>query len=268
MTDTFQTAPGLTDEQVQLFWKQGFIHGIPVLSATQASTARKKFEALETQAAVDAGDRWTDPDYSPWNKHNHPIQMWCRAMSTHPRVLAAVSAILGPDVLIRNADVFIKEPGVTRRIKWHVDTTAPLESARLMVTAWLGLTASTVENGCMDFIPGSHLEALPPSAVDRNSLTFRGTALEALDQQSGFANEMPIGHLSLHCFRTVHRSNGNTSGDRRFGYVTRFVSPQANPKAAECGMAYLATGENKPANLTLQKTFPISWTHRGARRQP
>ncbi|MCP4815249.1 MAG: hypothetical protein GY888_22290, partial [Planctomycetaceae bacterium] len=171
MTASHVPAPGLTQEQVDTFWKQGFITGIPILTPDQTRIARRKFEALEAEEQAKAGERWTDPDYTPWNQLNHPIQRWCRAMSTHPRVLAAVAAILGPDLLIRNADVFIKEPGTSRRINWHVDCTAPIETARLMVTAWFGLTASTLENGCVDFIPGSHRDPLPNSASDKHNLT-------------------------------------------------------------------------------------------------
>ena len=183
-------------------------------------------------------------------------------MSTHPRVLAAVAAILGPDLLIRNADVFIKEPGTSRRINWHVDCTAPIETARLMVTAWFGLTASTLENGCVDFIPGSHRDPLPNSASDKHNLTFRGEALAAMDEQAHVANVMPLGHLSLHCFRTVHRSSGNHSADRRFGYITRFASAGVTEEAAECGVAFLASGKEDATNLSLRKDFPISWNVR------
>jgi phytanoyl-CoA hydroxylase len=259
MTDTIETPPGLTPEQTEQFWRQGYINNIPVLTADQARIALRKFEQLETQAREAAGTQWTESQYSPWTHPRHPVQRWCRAMSTHPRILAAVSAILGPNLLIRNADVFIKEPRNTRRIMWHVDTAAPLEEARLMVTAWLGMTPSTLANGCMDFITGSHQDPLPRGPRDKQSLTFRGSTLERLERLDRVANVMPVGHLSLHCFRTIHRSNGNFTPDRRFGYVTRFVAPSVSAEAAECGAAYVALGDNTPRTLSEQSHFPVSW---------
>jgi len=259
MTDTIDTAPGLTTEQVERFWEQGFIHNIPILTERQTRIARRKFEDLEAQARAAATDRWTDPGHNPWNTARHPIQHWCRAMSTHPRILAVVSAVLGPNLLIRNADVFIKEPENTRRITWHVDSAAEFETARFMITAWLGMTESTTENGCMDFIPRSHRQDMPRGPTDKSNLTFRGSTLDKLESGERVANVMRPGCMSLHCFRTIHRSGGNFTQERRFGYVTRFMAPTVTPEASECGTAYLAQGENEPARLSIQPFFPISW---------
>jgi hypothetical protein len=260
MSDAIQNAPGLTAAQVELFWSQGFVRNIPVLTADQARSARRKFEVMERQAIDRLGDAWPASHQAPWNHPRHPIQRWCQAMSKHPRILAAVRSVLGDNLLIRNGDVFIKEPGNTRRISWHVDSTAPPQSADLMVTAWLGLTASGIDNGCMEFIAGSHRHDLPKRATDRQNLTFKGAALQAIEQGEKCANIMAIGELSLHCFRTAHRSNGNHSNDRRFGYVTRFMAPNVDPGHAEAGQAFLACGQNQPAHLSLQPSFPISWT--------
>jgi len=252
-------APGLTEEQVTQFWEQGFISGIPILTTRQTQTARLRFEVLEEQASREAGEQWIEDDFSPWNAGKHPLRAWFHAMSTHPRILAAVSSILGPNLLIRNGDVFMKEPGNTRRIGWHVDTTAPLEEARLMVTAWLGMTESSRSNGSMEFIPGSHRRPLPARNKDRHHLSYKGGDLDALESEPTVFNLMRPGQLSLHCFRTLHRSWGNESPARRFGYVTRFIVPQVSPAASECGQAFLAQGENSPANVQICPTFPVWW---------
>jgi len=251
--------PGLTREQVAQFWEQGFVSGIPILTEKQTETARLRFEALEQEAMKEAGDAWTSYDYEPWNEKTCGLRAWFHAMSTHPRILAAVSSILGPDLLIRNADVFIKPPGNSREISWHVDTTAPQSEAQYMVTAWLGMSESTTSNGSMEFIPQSHLFPLSENNKDKSSLSFSGEALHAIKGLPQEANLMRPGQLSIHGFRTLHRSGGNHTSIHRFGYVTRFMSPKVTPKAAECGQAYLAQGKNEPANLQLQPHFPTSW---------
>jgi hypothetical protein len=259
MADASFPAPGLTEAQVEQFWHQGFISGIPILTVAQTEIARHRFEMLEAQAKGEAGDRWTDDSYAPWNTGRHPLRSWFQAMSTHPRILAAVSSILGPDLLIRNGDVFMKAPKNARRISWHVDATAPLAQARYMVTAWLAMSESSGDNGCIEFVPESHRAPLPERNKDKHSLSLRGDALTALDSAEKVQNLMRPGQLSIHCFRTLHRSGGNHTGVRRFGYVTRFLAPQVAPEASECGVAYLAQGENKPSHLQMRPQFPVWW---------
>jgi ectoine hydroxylase-related dioxygenase (phytanoyl-CoA dioxygenase family) len=251
--------PGLTDAQVAQFWEQGFISGIPVLTEAQTQTARLRFQELEAQARDSAGPRWADDEFAPWNIGKHPLRSWFHAMSTHPRILAAVSSILGPNLLIRNGDVFMKDPGNSRRIGWHVDSTASVAESKLMVTAWLSMSHSSRANGCVEFLPGSHEWPLPERNRDKHNLSLKGDALQALEGRPTVYNLMRPGQLSIHCFRTLHRSWGNSTQVRRFGYVTRFVAPEVSPEGAECGQAHLALGDNAPARVQLRPTFPVWW---------
>jgi ectoine hydroxylase-related dioxygenase (phytanoyl-CoA dioxygenase family) len=259
MTPQVLPEPVITEEQVAQFWQDGFISGIPILTERQTEIARQRFETLEAQASKEAGERWNEDQYAPWNTGPHPLQAWCHAVSNHPRILQAVSAILGPNLLIRNGDIFMKDPGNSRRIQWHVDSTAPMNESHQMVTAWLGLSKSTLENGAMQFIPGSHRMALPERNKDKHNLSFRGKDLEDLNRLPAVSNLMAPGHLSIHTFRTLHRSGGNQTALRRFGYVTRFISPNVGTEASECGQAFLAMGENTSGNLKNRPTFPVWW---------
>ena len=251
--------PVITEEQVAQFWQVGFISGIPILTPRQTQLARERFETLEAQASDEAGEEWMRDEYAPWNSRPHPLKAWCHAISNHPRIIQAVSAILGPDLLIRNGDIFMKDPGNTRRIRWHVDSTAPIEESHQMVTAWLGLSESTLDNGAMHFIPGSHKMPLPSRNKDKHHLSFRGDDLKALNRLPSVPNLMAPGHLSIHTFRTLHRSGGNHTDVRRFGYVTRFISPHVSPEASECGQAFVALGENTAGKLENRPSFPVWW---------
>ena len=251
--------PGLTEEQVAQFWEDGFICGIPILTERQTEIARLRFLALEEKAMEAAGASWSDDSYAPWNAGKHPLRSWFHAMSTHPRILAAVSSLLGPNLLIRNGDVFMKQPGARRRISWHVDSTAHIDEARYMVTAWLAMSESSLTNGCMQFIPGSHRRPLPARNKDKHSLTIEGDDLDALKHAPTHDNLMRPGQLSIHCFRTLHRSGRNKTQNRRFGYITRFIAPSVSAEASECGQAFLALGENTPQNVQIRPTFPVWW---------
>src|SRR3989442_3213988 len=51
---------------------------------------------------------------------------------------------------------FIKEPESAAIAAWHQDATYFGLRPYVHVTAWLALTDATAENGCMEFLPGSH----------------------------------------------------------------------------------------------------------------
>ena len=91
-----------------------------------------------------------------------------------PSVLAPVAEILGPDLLIWSATLFIKEAGSPDHITWHQDLTYWGLDSTQEVTAWIALSPATVESGAMRFIPGSHGQAIVPhrdTFSDTNLLT-------------------------------------------------------------------------------------------------
>ena len=250
---------GLSQAQTDHYWANGYVNGITILTPDQMAVARRKLIALE-QAELEADpERWCSDQYAPWSDPNSGWWHWFKPMVTHPKILAAVQSILGPNLLIRNADIFIKPSHSKRGINWHVDTTAPAAEADKMLTAWFGISESRPENGCMEFLPGSHRMTLPPNVCDKENLTFAGDALEKANQSVRQPNVMEAGQLSLHHFRTAHRSSGNTTDIPRIGLVIRFMASDVSPTAAESGRGFLAAGENAPGHFALREDFPVTW---------
>jgi len=251
--------PGLNHAQIDHYWNDGYVRGIPILTEDQMAIARRKLIALE-QAEIQADpQQWSNDQYAPWSDPKSDWWHWFKPMVTHPKILAAVGSILGPNILVRNADIFIKPSHSKRGINWHVDTTAPSEDADKMLTAWFAISESVPENGCMEFLPGSHRMALPPNVCDKENLTFAGDALEQANRTPSAANVMRPGQLSLHHFRTAHRSSGNETDHPRIGLVIRFIAADVSPEAAESGKGFLASGNNEPGHFSLRRDFPVTW---------
>ncbi len=247
----------------QRYDAQGFVSGIPVLAPAQVLRLRRHFERLEDAERAADPVAWRDPRHRPWEDPAHPLWRLFHALSTHPRVLAAVRSVLGPDLLIRNADVFIKEPGTREEIGWHLDTATPWPDSAGMINAWLGLTPSTRDNGGLWFIPELHRRHLEGGPRDKDDLTLSASAVATLGVSRAVCNVMSAGQMSLHAFRTPHRSGGNRSPDRRIGYVTRFVSAQVAPESAECGVAFPVSGST--GRFQPRPTFPVGWRSRSVR---
>ena len=109
------------------------------------------------------GGRLTsDATDARYRSRTHILLAWVHGLTRHPGILDAVEALIGPNILVYTSTWFIKEPETPAIAAWHQDATyfglRPYEH----VTAWLALTDATAENGCMEFLPGSHHRGSSP----------------------------------------------------------------------------------------------------------
>lgn len=88
---------------------------------------------------------------------------------TRPEIVDRVASVLGPDVLCWRSEFFPKYPG-DEGTDWHqadnFSNVAGSKHPQILwpedaefggtVTVWTAFTEATVENGCLQFIPGSH----------------------------------------------------------------------------------------------------------------
>lgn len=247
----------LLPEQVDAYWRDGVVSGVPVLPASFVAGA-----LADLRRRIDAagGADWTDRDYRPWEHgEDHPLVGWMDAVARQRTVLDAVAAVLGPDLLIRNCDVFWKAPGRARGIGWHRDTAVTGPEADGLLTAWIGLTPSTPDNGALRFKLGSHRVALDDPPRDNQSLTLTAAAVASVADCDELVNDMPAGCMSMHHFSTVHASGANRSGAPRIGFVVRFMRPSISRAAAESGTATRVRGRDSHGHFSLLRRFPLGW---------
>ncbi|MDA0840160.1 MAG: phytanoyl-CoA dioxygenase family protein [Planctomycetota bacterium] len=100
------------------------------------------------------------PEQSPRNFRKELHLEGLFPLFFHPRLLDLAEQIIGPEIrLYPNYTARPKLPGNARTlVLWHQDggyTGAEADSLR-MVNVWAPLVPATIENGCMQFIPGSH----------------------------------------------------------------------------------------------------------------
>lgn len=170
-----------------------------------------------------------------------------------PRITDAVAAVLGPDLLCWGCNLFIKEPRTPQYVSWHQDLHYWGLSDSAEVTAWLALSPSTVESGCVKFLPGSHRRTVAhaDSTPGTNMLSRGQEIAVAVDESQAVAVELQAGQFSLHHGLTVHGSNANRSADRRIGIAMRYVSTaMANVGEARTD-AFLVRGEDRFGHFDL-----------------
>lgn len=121
---------------------------------------------------------------------------------------------------------------------WHTDSYASLADAREsnIINAWIPLTESTTDNGCLFIVPGSHRIELPRSPFPED-ITSMGVPVEAVPGDVVF-----IGHNTLHC------SLENTSNRYRWAFNTRYcVAGESSGRPYLPG--FVAHSNKKPSRV-------------------
>ncbi|HEY0866132.1 MAG TPA: phytanoyl-CoA dioxygenase family protein, partial [Fimbriimonas sp.] len=79
------------------------------------------------------------------------------------------------------------------------------------LSIWVPLQEATLENGCMQFIPGSqNLEVQPHHSIG-NDPRVHGLEIDEVDDSSAVACPLPAGGATFHGSRTLHFTGANRS---------------------------------------------------------
>ena len=208
----------LTQDQVEQYRRDGFVPKVRVMSVEQANEARALLEDYERRSG--------GPLRGNLRHKAHLLFPFLSEIVRGSRLLDAIEDLYGPDLLCWNTNFFIKEARNPAFVSWHQDATYWGLSSPDVVTAWIALTPSTMENGAMGVIPGSHLQKQLPhrDTFDQNNLLTRGqeVAVEVEPSKAVYFTLEP-GEASLHHVLLVHGSPPNPSGDRRIGFAIRYI---------------------------------------------
>lgn len=210
----------LTDAQVARYRRDGFLSPITVMSPEEAAATRAALEAAET--------RWPQA-LAPTNRNNAHLEFMCLdALAHNETVLNVIEDIIGPDILIHGSVIFAKDPGGPGFVSWHQDGTYQQLDPNDGVTAWIALTPSTPQTGCMRMIPGSHLSEIRPhdDTFDEANILTRGQQIAGVDESKAVDVVLEPGQMSVHNMHTIHGSRPNKGTERRIGFaIQEFIPP-------------------------------------------
>jgi non-haem Fe2+, alpha-ketoglutarate-dependent halogenase len=214
----------LSNDQIREYEQDGVMFPMQILTQQETAGARDALETLRTAMGKQAD--------SLRFRQLHFFHPWAMEMAVHPRVLDAVEDIIGPDILVHGTGLFWKLPRDPGYVPWHQDGYNAKLSERY-VTAWLALTDSSVDNGCMRVVRGSHRQGLSPHGITAVSDNIATGGLEiAREVEESAATDVILapGEMSLHHVSMIHGSNANTSDRHRIGYAVRYVPPGTRQK--------------------------------------
>ena len=210
----------LTRKNIANFNENGFVQPIRIFDGSEVDDLRAYFDRLLDQAIAEGQD-----SYSISTAHLKYGRVY--DLLTHPRIVACVKDLLGPEVVGWGSHFFCKMSGDGKRVAWHQDASYwPLTPSKA-VTCWLAIDDADTQNACMRFLAGSH---------HHGHLTWHKSAPEehnTLDQSVENAEQYGIpvdnilraGECSLHTDLLLHGSEANESDRRRCGLTLRYTTP-------------------------------------------
>jgi non-heme Fe2+,alpha-ketoglutarate-dependent halogenase len=202
----------LSSNQLKQYNDNGYVAPIDILSTEEAFKARQEIELIEKEmpSEIDKSGRY----------NVHLISPELDKIVHNSKILDAVESIIGKNILVCSTTLFIKNPNQTGYVSYHQDAKYIGLEPHNWVTAWVAITHSYEENGCMRMWPGSHIEIRDHNQkFDKGNLLTRGQTVENVPENEVKSVELKAGQMSLHHPRIVHGSGINKSDDRRIGFV-------------------------------------------------
>ena len=227
----------LSDEQISFFNKNGFLSGVKMLEEEQISFLQNELSEIADMNHPGHSlyyEFHSNESADPSTILFHALGAWRIGPGFHdvlwnPRFLVAASQLLG-NVPVRfwHDQLFWKPAKKGGVVAWHQDysywtRTKPVAH----LTCWCGLDDATKENGCLQYIAGSHRWGLLPKPVLAGDLQGIKDFLND-NQRKQFENpryaEVKAGEAIFHHSLTLHGSGENKSEKPRRAFVINVFS--------------------------------------------
>jgi ectoine hydroxylase-related dioxygenase (phytanoyl-CoA dioxygenase family) len=224
----------LSDDQVSFYRDQGYLPGVRILSDEQVEVLRAELAVLMDPSHPGRElfyEYNSNESRDPGTVLFHALGAWRVSPAFHdllwaPVFLIAASQLLEGAVRFWHDQLFCKPPKRGGVVAWHQDysywtRTQPMAH----LTCWIALDDATEENGCLQYIPGSHRWDLLPVT----GLSGQMNAIEDVlttEQRAAFkpvAAPLKRGEAVFHHPLMVHGSSENRSSRPRRGAVLNVV---------------------------------------------
>jgi ectoine hydroxylase-related dioxygenase (phytanoyl-CoA dioxygenase family) len=215
----------VTEADRAAFHRDGYVHLRGVISADEMADIDAVYQRfLRGEIAVEGkdfndmttGEHGTDPSgYAIVNvmlpRRYYPL--W-QGNVFELRARSIAEQLCGEGMAIDFDQLLAKSPGRPDAVfGWHQDQAYWIDTDdRRTATCWLAVDDSTIDNGCMQFLPGSHAEPVRPHHPLHGDRSASHTLVTDL-REGDVMRPVPIarGDITVHNERVLHGSGGNTT---------------------------------------------------------
>jgi len=225
----------LSDEQLEFYHSHGYVSRIRVLDDAQIDALRDELAEL-TQPNHQGSELWYEYNSNESADPNrvlfHALGAWRLRAGFHDLLWNAAftvpaSQLLGGSVRFWHDQLFCKPAEHGGVVAWHQDysywtRTTPMAH----LTCWIGLDDATAENGCLQYVAGSHeWDLLPITGLAGDMEAIRNVLSESQWEQlnNPTAIELKAGECAFHHPLMIHGSFENSTANPRRATVVNVV---------------------------------------------
>jgi len=258
----------LTPAQIAEFHENGFL-AIPQISTpTEVAQLRLVFDRLfEEKVGRAEGAQYDIAGHDDDNAVQalptiiNPVNYAAELKNTQFRKCAFSIAqqLLGPKVTPSFEHVILKPAFYGVATPWHQDEAYRVDPnfEYQQISIWMPLQDVNIDNGCMQYIPGSHkLGILPHRSPNDDPKIHAIECIGGFDSADAVACEMSAGGATMHIGKALHYAGPNKSDVPRYGYILAFEVP---PKPLTERRDFYWNREKEAANFTRRR----EWRRKG-----
>jgi ectoine hydroxylase-related dioxygenase (phytanoyl-CoA dioxygenase family) len=224
----------LTEQQLNFWNENGYLAIEDVLSPTEVENLRRSLDALTAQAQglTESTDRFKLKAFETGGTmvqqiaEPHELGGEWMALARDSRILDIVEALLGPNIQLYYSMLMMKPPREGFEAPWHQDFAFFVHNRADLLACQLYIDDSTLENGCIRVVPGSHKLGLINHFKDGRFTGIVQADTSEFDQKEVTAPMKAGGMIIWHSL-TLHRSYPNRSPHPRRAIVFEYKNPEA-----------------------------------------
>ncbi len=230
----------LTPQEIEQFQRNGYLsiserviddEHLAVLRAHyDAVFAQKRGtigEGLRNLAVV--GESESDENADCAEEMLQLMEMWrfdeeFRKLLYHEPMLDIAESLIGPNIQLFHDQALYKPAHHGGEVNWHQDNGYWRCQPSNLVSIWMALDDADEGNGCMNLIPGSHLEE---AAAHAQAKTQKGNLPALLEAEVDASQAVPVpikaGYALVHHCLTLHQTHPNRSTRERRAMVIHYM---------------------------------------------
>jgi hypothetical protein len=210
-------AKTLTEAQVDHFRSQGWLAPLRAMDAAQAADCAARIGAYEAKMGESAN--------RSLKLKGHLAMTWLVELGRSPAILDVLEDLIGSDIMLFGASIFSKGSKDRAYVSWHQDSAYFGLDPHEEITAWVAFTQTTVVNGALQVLAGTHLgpDLVHEETYAPDNMLARGQTLKIGDESRAVTIELKPGEFSLHHERTAHGSKPNRSAAPRIGFAFFYI---------------------------------------------
>lgn len=229
----------LTQAQIAFFHENGYVVLENLWSAEELAAARRQMNALlrdpdsarprvsfSYEPPEEAQKHPIDPDNPRrvWMIFDTPLAGdWWYDNIRDPRILEAMSELLGPNINFHNGKARIKPPGYGTHQGWHQDFPYERHTSPDLAAALFYLDDTEVGAAATEVIPGSHKQGEWPHNAE--------TLIPDGEVEAFGVTPVPLcvraGSVAIIHVLIVHRATANTTTRNRSAIINEYKTMEA-----------------------------------------